>query len=74
MSVTCPPTSKPGDTIQVMVPLPTGPPALLGLLEKESHVTFGHETRSAREICCEAQLSYECRRGCGNKEYDEGQP
>jgi len=46
MSVTCPPTSKPGDTIQVMVPLPTGPTALLGLLEKESHVTFGHETNA----------------------------
>ena len=47
MSVTCPPTSKPGDTIQVMVPLPTGPPALLGVVEKESHVTFGREVNAA---------------------------
>ena len=46
MSVTCPPTSNPGDIIQVMVPI-TGPPVLLGVLETETHVTFGKMSSDA---------------------------
>ena len=46
MSVTCPPTSNPGDIIQVMVPI-TAPPVLLGVLETETHVTFGKVSSDA---------------------------